>query len=34
LENSDNGVPELAFSEICDLCGCNWYEERERWLKI
>jgi hypothetical protein len=34
LENSDNGVPELAFSEICHLCGCNWYEERERWLKI
>jgi hypothetical protein len=34
LKNSDNGVPELAFLEICDLCGCNWYEERERWLKI
>ncbi|WP_339379280.1 hypothetical protein [Brasilonema sennae] len=34
LENSDNGVPELAFSEICHRCGCNWYEERERWLKI
>ncbi len=34
LENSDNGVPELAFLEICHRCGCNWYEERERWLKI
>lgn len=34
LENSDNGVPKLAFSEICHRCGCNWYEERERWLKI
>ncbi|NJM73476.1 MAG: hypothetical protein HC862_27010 [Scytonema sp. RU_4_4] len=34
LENSENGVPELAFSEICHRCGCNWYEERERWLKI
>ncbi|MEI2577455.1 hypothetical protein [Scytonema sp. PRP1] len=34
LDNSDNGVPELAISEICDLCGFNWYEERERWLKI
>jgi hypothetical protein len=34
LENSDNGVPELAFSEICHRCGCNWYEEKERWLKI
>lgn len=34
IENSDNGIPELAMSEICDLCGCNWYEEREKWLKI
>ena len=34
LENSDNGVPELAFSEICDRCMCNWYEAKDRWLKL
>ncbi|MEC4812817.1 MAG: hypothetical protein SAK29_06020 [Scytonema sp. PMC 1069.18] len=33
LRNSENGIPELALSEICNLCGCNWYDERERWLK-
>lgn len=25
LDNSENGVPELAMLEICHLCGCNWY---------
>ncbi len=34
LENSDCGIPELAMSEICRLCECNWYEEKERWLKL
>lgn len=34
LENSDNGIPELAFSEICDRCECNWYEAKDRWLKL
>lgn len=33
LDNSDNGIPELAMSEICHLCECNWYEEKDRWLK-
>jgi hypothetical protein len=33
LDNSDNGVPELAMLEICHLCNCNWYEEKDRWLK-
>jgi len=33
LNNSENGVPELAMSEISHLCGCNWYEEKDRWLK-
>lgn len=33
LDNSENGVPELAMSEICHLCGSNWYEEKDRWLK-
>lgn len=33
LDKSDNGVPEFAMSEICHLCNCNWYEEKDRWLK-
>ncbi|MEO0934419.1 MAG: hypothetical protein AAFY21_11895 [Cyanobacteria bacterium J06641_2] len=33
LSNSDNGIPELVMSEICHLCECNWYEEKDRWLK-
>jgi len=33
LENSDNGIPELAFAEICDWCDCNWYEAKDKWLK-
>lgn len=34
LENSDNGIPELTFSEICDRNNCNWYEAKDRWLKL
>jgi inactive STAND len=34
LENSDNGIPELAIAEICRLSGCDWYEEREKWLRF
>lgn len=33
LDNSDNGIPELVMLEICHRCGCNWYEEKDRWLK-
>ncbi len=33
LDNSENGIPELAMLEICHRCGCNWYEEKDRWLK-
>ncbi|NEU74892.1 hypothetical protein PI95_020620 [Hassallia byssoidea VB512170] len=34
LENSDNGVPELAMEQICYLSGCcDWYEEEKTWLK-
>ncbi len=33
LENSDNGIPELAFEEICDWCDHNWYEAKDKWLK-
>ena len=34
LANSDNGIPELALEAICDHCGCDWYEESEKWLKL
>jgi inactive STAND len=34
LENSDNGIPELVFFEICDLCNVNWYEAKDRWIKF
>ncbi len=34
LDNTDNGIPELVFDDICERCGCNWYDEKDRWLKI
>lgn len=34
LKNSDNGIPELALGEICQLSGCNWYDEEEKWLRL
>ena len=34
LTNSENGIPELALEAICDRCGCDWYEESEKWLKL
>ncbi|MCC5616275.1 hypothetical protein LC605_14610 [Nostoc sp. CHAB 5836] len=34
LDNSDSGIPELAFSEICDRCECNWYEVKDKWLTL
>lgn len=34
LQNSADGVPELALGEICDRCGYDWYEEAEKWLKL
>lgn len=33
LVSSDGGIPELTLDEICARCGCNWYEESEKWLK-
>jgi hypothetical protein len=33
LEQSDNGVPEFAFDEICIRCGCDWEEESKKWLR-
>ena len=33
LFSTDGGIPELTLEEICARCGCNWYEESEKWLK-
>ena len=33
LDMSDHGVPELVLQEICKQCGCDWFEELEKWLK-
>ncbi|MBN3942436.1 MAG: hypothetical protein V7L21_18555 [Nostoc sp.] len=34
LKNSDNGIPELTFCEICRLSDCNWDEQEEKWLRL
>ncbi|WP_413176381.1 hypothetical protein [Anabaena azotica] len=34
LTDSENGVPELVLEKICTDCGCDWYEESEKWLKL
>ncbi|MEH2424055.1 MAG: hypothetical protein V7K48_25055 [Nostoc sp.] len=34
LANSDNGIPERVLETICIHCGCDWYEESEKWLKL
>ncbi len=34
LNNSENGIPEFALEAICHRCGCDWYEESEKWLKL
>ncbi|NER37919.1 MAG: hypothetical protein F6J93_28825 [Oscillatoria sp. SIO1A7] len=33
LEQSDNGLPQLAMEEICYLCDCNWDDKERIWLK-
>lgn len=33
LDSSGGGIPELTLEEICTRCGCNWYEESEKWLR-
>ncbi len=33
LAQSDSGVPELVLQEICRQCGCDWFEELDKWLK-
>ena len=35
LNNSDNGIPEFVLQDICERCGCDWYEELEKlWKKV
>lgn len=34
LAKSENGVPEHALEAICTDCGYDWYEEKEKWLKL
>jgi len=34
LANTDDGIPELTLREICELCGCNWYDQEDKWLKL
>lgn len=35
LNNSDNGIPEYVLQDICERCGCDWYEELEKlWKKV
>jgi hypothetical protein len=34
LQNSESGIPQLVLEQICELCGCDWYESEQIWLKI
>ncbi len=34
LDNSDDGIPEPAMGEICQMAGLDWYENEDRWLKL
>ncbi|NEO77013.1 hypothetical protein [Moorena sp. SIO4G3] len=28
------GIPEPTFRKICELCGCNWYDQEEKWFRL
>ncbi|MBD2677503.1 MULTISPECIES: hypothetical protein [Nostoc] len=28
------GIPIPTLQKICDLCGCNWYDQEEKWLRL
>jgi hypothetical protein len=28
------GIPIPTFRKICDLCGCNWFEQEGKWLRF
>lgn len=33
LKNSDNGIPQYVYEEICRQCGHDWEGELAKWLK-
>jgi hypothetical protein len=33
LAETEQGIPELVLQEICKQCGCDWFEELDKWLK-
>jgi hypothetical protein len=32
LNSSNKGIPEFVLEDICRECGCEWHENKERWL--
>ncbi|NEO21945.1 MAG: hypothetical protein F6J94_29850 [Moorea sp. SIO1F2] len=28
------GIPEPTFRKICELWGCNWYDQEEKWFRL
>jgi hypothetical protein len=28
------GIPMPTLRKICDLCGCNWFEQEGKWLRL
>lgn len=34
FENSDQGIPEPTFGEICRRAGSDWYENEDKWMKL
>ncbi|MEH2026502.1 hypothetical protein [Nostoc sp.] len=28
------GIPMPTLRKICDLCGCNWFEQENKWLRF
>jgi hypothetical protein len=30
----EQGIPEPTLQKICELCGCNWSEQENKWLRI
>lgn len=31
---SSEGIPEQVLEDICDYCGCDWYEIEEKWMRL
>ena len=32
LSESEGGIPEMTFDQICRRCELNWFEESEKWM--